>query len=313
MRAATIVDGTLQFQEHPDPRPGPGQLVVAVRAAGINASDLMQVRGGYPAPPGAPANIPGLELAGEVESTGPGTTRFAVGDRVMAVVGGGGQAERAVIHEREAMPVPAGLTWEQAGGLPETFTTAHDALFTQCGLTLGERVCVHGAAGGVGTAGVQLAAAAGASVVATVRNTDLHSAVAALGATVVEPHETASRGPYDVILELIGAPNMTANFEALAIGGRITVIGVGGGAAADLDLRMLMIKRARISGSTLRPRPLEQKAAAARAVEASVLPLFEAGRLTVPVAAVFPLAHAAVGYERFAAGGKFGKVVLTVP
>ena len=313
MRAATIVDGTLQFQEHPDPRPGPGQLVVAVRAAGINASDLMQVRGGYPAPPGAPANIPGLELAGEVESTGPGTTRFAVGDRVLAVVGGGGQAERAVIHEREAMPVPAGLTWEQAGGLPETFTTAHDALFTQCGLTLGERVCVHGAAGGVGTAGVQLAAAAGASVVATVRNTDLHSAVAALGATVVEPHETASRGPYDVILELIGAPNMTANFEALAIGGRITVIGVGGGAAADLDLRMLMIKRARISGSTLRPRPLEQKAAAARAVEASVLPLFEAGRLTVPVAAVFPLAHAAEGYERFAAGGKFGKVVLTVP
>ena len=313
MRAATIVDGTLQFQEHPDPRPGPGQLVVAVRAAGINASDLMQVRGGYPAPPGAPANIPGLELAGDVESTGPGTTRFAVGDRVMAVVGGGGQAERAVIHEREAMPVPAGLTWEQAGGLPETFTTAHDALFTQCGLTLGERVRVHGAAGGVGTAGVQLAAAAGASVVATVRNTDLHSAVAALGATVVEPHETASRGPYDVILELIGAPNMTANFEALAIGGRITVIGVGGGAAADLDLRMLMIKRARISGSTLRPRPLEQKAAAARAVEASVLPLFEAGRLTVPVAAVFPLAHAAVGYERFAAGGKFGKVVLTVP
>ena len=313
MRAATIVDGSLHFQEHPDPRPGPGQLVVAVRAAGINASDLMQVRGGYPAPPGAPANIPGLELAGEVESTGPGTTRFAVGDRVMAVVGGGGQAERAVIHEREAMPVPAGLTWEQAGGLPETFTTAHDALFTQCGLTLGERVCVHGAAGGVGTAGVQLAAAAGASVVATVRNTDLHSAVAALGATVVEPHETASRGPYDVILELIGAPNMTANFEALAIGGRITVIGVGGGAAADLDLRMLMIKRARISGSTLRPRPLEQKAAAARAVEASVLPLFEAGRLTVPVAAVFPLAHAAEGYERFAAGGKFGKVVLTVP
>ena len=313
MRAATIVDGTLQFQEHPDPRPGPGQLVVAVRAAGINASDLMQVRGGYPAPPGAPANIPGLELAGEVESTGPGTTRFAVGDRVMAVVGGGGQAERAVIHEREAMPVPAGLTWEQAGGLPETFTTAHDALFTQCGLTLGERVCVHGAAGGVGTAGVQLAAAAGASVVATVRNTDLHSGVAALGATVVEPHETASRGPYDVILELIGAPNMTANFEALAIGGRITVIGVGGGAAADLDLRMLMIKRARISGSTLRTRPLEQKAAAARAVEASVLPLFEAGRLTVPVAAAFPLEHAAEGYERFAAGGKFGKVVLTVP
>ncbi len=313
MRAGTIVDGTLQFREHPDPRPGPGQLLVAVRAAGINASDLMQVRGGYPAPPGVPADIPGLELAGEVESTGPGTTRFAVGDRVMAVVGGGGQAERAVVHEREAMPVPTGLTWEQAGGLPETFTTAHDALFTQCGLTMGERVCVHGAAGGVGTAGVQLAVAAGASVVATVRNPVLRSAVAALGATVVEPDEAASCGPYDVVLELIGAPNMTANFAALAIGGRITVIGVGGGAGAELDLRMLMIKRARVSGSTLRARPLEQKAAAARAVEASVLPLFEAGRLTVPVASTFPLERAAEGYERFAAGGKFGKVVLTVP
>jgi NADPH:quinone reductase-like Zn-dependent oxidoreductase len=313
VRAGTIVDGTLQFREHPDPRPGPGQLLVAVRAAGINASDLMQVRGGYPAPPGVPADIPGLELAGEVESTGPGTTRFAVGDRVMAVVGGGGQAERAVVHEREAMPVPTGLTWEQAGGLPETFTTAHDALFTQCGLTMGERVCVHGAAGGVGTAGVQLAVAAGASVVATVRNPVLRSAVAALGATVVEPDEAASCGPYDVVLELIGAPNMTANFAALAIGGRITVIGVGGGAGAELDLRMLMIKRARVCGSTLRARPLEQKAAAARAVEASVLPLFEAGRLTVPVAATFPLERAAEGYERFAAGGKFGKVVLTVP
>jgi NADPH:quinone reductase-like Zn-dependent oxidoreductase len=313
VRAGTIVDSTLQFREHPDPRPGPGQLLVAVRAAGINASDLMQVRGGYPAPPGVPADIPGLELAGEVESTGPGTTRFTVGDRVMAVVGGGGQAERAVVHEREAMPVPTGLTWEQAGGLPETFTTAHDALFTQCGLTMGERVCVHGAAGGVGTAGVQLAVAAGASVVATVRNPVLRSAVAALGATVVEPDEAASCGPYDVVLELIGAPNMTANFAALAIGGRITVIGVGGGAGAELDLRMLMIKRARVCGSTLRARPLEQKAAAARAVEASVLPLFEAGRLTVPVAATFPLERAAEGYERFAAGGKFGKVVLTVP
>src|SRR6516165_5219033 len=183
MRAATMVDGSVEAREHPDPRPGPGQLLVAIRAAGINAADLIQVRGGYPAPPGVPADIPGLELAGEVEAIGPGTTRFAVGDGVMAVVGGGGQAERAVIHEREAMPVPSRLTWEQAGGVPEVFTTAHDALFTQCALTMGERVCVHGAAGGVGTAGVQLACAVGASVVATVRNPDLRPAVAGLGAT----------------------------------------------------------------------------------------------------------------------------------
>jgi NADPH2:quinone reductase len=311
VHAATIADGSLQFREHPDPLPGPGQLLVAVRAAGINAADLMQVRGGYPAPPGVPADIPGLELAGEVEAIGPGTTRFAVGDRVMAVVGGGGQAERAVVYEREAMPVPSRLTWAQAGGLPEAFTTAHDALFTQCGLTMGERVCVHGAAGGVGTAGVQLAAAAGSSVVATVRNPDLHPAVAGLGASVIEPAETAAQGPYDVILELVGAPNMTANFQALAIGGRIAVIGIGGGASIQTDLRLLMLKRARLYGSTLRTRPPEQKAMAARAVEASVLPLFEAGRLTVPIAATFPLARAAEGYERFAAGGKFGKIVLT--
>jgi NADPH:quinone reductase-like Zn-dependent oxidoreductase len=211
------------------------------------------------------------------------------------------------------MPVPSGLTWAQAGGLPETFTTAHDALFTQCGLTLGERVCVHGAAGGVGTAGVQLAVSAGASVVATVRNTDLHSAVSTLGATVIEPHETASHGPYDVILELVGAPNMAANFEALAVGGRITIIGASGGPTAEIDLRMLMVKRARLHGSILRARPLEQKAAAARAVEASVLPLFEAGRMTVPIAATFPLPRAADAYARFEQGGKFGKVVLIVP
>lgn len=313
MHAATVVDGGLAFRKHPDPRPGPGQLVVAVRAAGINAADLMQVRGGYPAPPGVPPDIPGLELAGEVEAIGPATTRFAVGDRVMAVVGGGGQAERAVIHEREAMPVPSRLTWEQAGGLPEVFTTAHDALFTQCRLTMGERVCVHGAAGGVGSAGVQLAAATGASVVGTVRNADLRPAVAALGATAIAPHETASHGPYDVILELIGGPNMAANFQALATGGRITVIGVGGGPSTGIDLPTLMIKRARLYGSTLRTRPLEEKAMAARAVEASVLPLFESGRLTVPVEATFPLEHAAEGYERFARGGKFGKIVLTVP
>jgi NADPH:quinone reductase len=312
VRAATIVDGSLEVREHPDPRPGPGQILIRVQAAGINSADLHQVKGGYPAPPGVPADIPGLELAGEVAAIGPSATRFAIGDRVMAVVGGGGQAELAVLHEREAMPVPTRLTWEEAGGLPEVFTTAHDALFTQCGLTVGERVCVHGAAGGVGTAGVQLAAAAGASVTATVRNPDLRLAVAALGATVIAPDETAAHGPYDVILELVGAPNMAANLEAVAVGGRITVIGVGAGAAAEVNLHVLMTKRARIYGSTLRSRPLELKATAARAVEANVLPLFETGRVTVPIAATFPLTKALEAYERFAAGGKFGKIVLTM-
>lgn len=166
MRAVTIADGRLVLAERPDPEPGRGELLVRVAAAGLNGADLHQVKGAYPAPPGSPPDIPGLELAGEVIATGPGVFRFAKGDRVMAVVGGGGQAELAVVHERTAIPVPDGLGWPEAGGFPEVVTTAHDALFTQAGLGLGDRLLVHGAAGGVGTAAVQLAAAAGATVVA---------------------------------------------------------------------------------------------------------------------------------------------------
>jgi NADPH:quinone reductase-like Zn-dependent oxidoreductase len=312
MRAATIVDGAIQVLEHPDPVAEGGQILVRVRSAGINAADLMQVGGGYPPPAGAPKDIPGLELAGEVVAVGPAARRFAVGDRVMSVVGGGGQAELAVVHEREALPVPAPLSWESAGGLPEAFTTAHDALFTQAGLTVGERVCIHGAAGGVGTAAVQLAVAAGARVVATVRNTDHHEAVAALGAAAVSPDQAGAYGPYDVILELVGAPNLPADLDALAIGGRISVIGISAGAAAQVHLGTLMAKRSRIMGSTLRARPLEGKAAAARALEAQVLPLFESGRLTVPLAATFLLEEAAAAYDRFAGGGKLGKIVLVM-
>jgi NADPH2:quinone reductase len=314
--AATAVDGNVEIREHPDPAPGPGQVLVAVRAAGLNAADLLQKIGFYPPPPGWPPDLLGMELAGTVQALGPGATRFSVGDRVMAIVGSGGQAELAVVHERELMPVPASLSWEAAGGLPEVFITAHDALFTQCQLAMGARVCVHGAAGGVGTAAVQLAAAAGARVIATVRNAGLRTQVAALdpgGAIIaVDPAETVERGPYDVILELIGAPNMEANLTALATGGRITVIGVGGGGAASIDLMALMARRGRIHGSTLRARPLEDKALAARALERHALPLFEAGRLTVPIAAAFPLKDAAAAYDQFAAGGKFGKIVLTI-
>ena len=318
MRAATIVDGHLEVRDHPNPVPGAGELLVGVKAAGLNSGDLMQVRGLYPAPPGWPPDIPGLELAGEVIATGPGATRFTAGDRVMAVVGGGAQAELAVMHEREAMPVPLGVDWDAAGGFPEAFTTAHDALFTQCGLQMGESVLVHGAAGGVGTAGLQLAAAAGAWVTATVRNPELRDAVEALGSVVgwtevVADDDFVTRGPYDVVLELIGAPNIASNLEALNTGGRIAVIGIGGGAIAEVNLLALMGKRARIHGSTLRARPLEQKAEAARRVERSVLPLLEAGDIQVPVAARFPLDEAAQAYERFAAGGKLGKIVITFP
>jgi NADPH:quinone reductase len=310
MRAATIRDGEVLVEEHPDPAPGAGEVLVRVRGAGINGADMLQRRGRYPAPPGAPQDIPGLELAGEVAALGTGAHRFAEGDRVMAIVGGGGQAELAVVHERILMPVPDALDWPAAGGFPEVFTTAHDALFTQAGLGPGERLLVHGGAGGVGTAAIQLARAAGARVTATVRNPALREAVAALGADAIAPEGFAAHGPFDVILELVGAPNLDANLDALATGGRIAVIGIAAGAKGELNLAKLLAKRGRIHGSTLRARPLEEKAMSARALERHALPLVQAGAIHVPVAATYPLGDVAAAYERFAAGAKLGKVIL---
>ncbi len=307
----TIQDGRLVVEERPDPEPGLGEVLVRVRAAGLNGADMLQRKGAYPAPPGSPPDIPGLELAGEVTALGPGATRFAEGDRIMAIVGGGGQAELAVVHERGAMPVPEPLDWPQAGGLPEVFTTAHDAVFSQAGLRPGEHLLVHGGAGGVGTAAVQLGRAAGATVTATVRREEHRPAVEKLGARAIDPGGFAEQGPYDVVLELVGAGNLAGNLQSLATGGRIAVIGLGGsGAKAEINLGAVMQKRARIHGSTLRARPLEQKATAMRLVEKEVLPLFEDGRLTVPVAETFPLHEAERAYDRFTAGGKLGKIVL---
>lgn len=312
MRAATIADTKIAVAEHPDPVPGAGEVLVRVRAAGLNGADMMQLRGFYPAPPGSPPDIPGLELAGEVAALGPGALRFAEGDRVMGIVGGGGQAELAVVHERQLMPVPSVLDWPQAGGTPEVFATAHDALFSQAQLQVGERLLIHGGAGGVGTAAIQLGVAAGARVTATVRNEALRDKVAALGAEVLAPDAFVEAGPFDVVLELVGAPNMPANIDALATGGRITVIGVGAGAKAEVNLLALMGKRGRIHASTMRARPLEGKATMTRGLERHVLPLFEAGVISVPVAETFPLERVADAYERFAAGGKFGKIVLLI-
>ena len=301
----------LVVEERPDPEPGKGELLVRVRAAGLNGADMLQRRGLYPAPPGSPPDIPGMELAGEVAALGPGVRRFGEGDRVMAVVGGGAQAELALVHERAAMPVPERLDWPQAGGLPEVFTTAHDAVFTQARLRSGEHLLVHGAAGGVGTAAVQLGRVAGARVTATVRREELREKVEELGARAIGPEGFEEEGPFDVVLELVGASNLAANLSALAIGGRIAVIGVGGtGPTAEINLLSIMQKRARIHGSTLRARPLEEKAIAMRLVEREVLPQFEDGSLTVPVAATFPLEGAEEAYARFESGGKLGKIVL---
>jgi NADPH2:quinone reductase len=310
VQAVTIREKELFVETHQDPSPGALEVLVQVRAAGLNGADMMQRRGLYPAPPDAPQDIPGMELAGEVVALGPGARRFSVGDRVMGIVGGGAQAELAVVHERVLMPVPECLDWPAAGGAPEVFTTAHDAIFSQCGLRPGEHLLVHGGAGGVGTAAIQIARASGARVTATVRNQASRAPVAALGAEVIAPEGFAAHGPYDVILELVGAPNLAEDVQSLAIGGRIVVIGIGAGAKAELNLGALMGKRGRIAASTLRARPLEEKALTARAVERSVLPLIASGAVTVPIAATFPLAQATEAYDAFTAGGKLGKIVL---
>jgi NADPH:quinone reductase len=312
MRAATIRDGSIFVEEHPDPKPETGELLVRVKAAGLNGADMMQLAGRYPAPPGAPQDIPGLELAGEVVDVGRGVTRFEAGDSVMAVVAGGGQAELAVVHESAAMPVPEELDWVSAGGVPEVFTTAHDALLSQAGLTVGERLLVHGAAGGVGMAAVQLGTMAGARVTATVRNEHCREQIAALGVHAIAPDGFEDEGPFDVILELVGGPNLPKNLQALAMRGRIVVIGISAGAKAELDLRLLMGKRGSIHASTLRARSLEDKAQAARLVERQVLPGFASGNLSVPVTATFPLDQAPAAYERFKEGGKLGKIVLEI-
>jgi NADPH:quinone reductase len=318
VRAATITNGKLVVSDHPDPVPGAGELLVRVAAAGVNGPDMIQLAGHYHAPPGSPADIPGLEIAGTVVAVGAGATRFEPGDRVMSLIGGGGQAQLARAHEHTTLPCPPSLGWAEAGGFAEVFATAYDALFRQAGLAMGERVLIHGAAGGVGTAAVQLAAAAGCRVVASVRRPELRDGVAQLAAAasagaevqVLDPDAALEAGPFEVILELIGAPNFPANLHALAEWGRLGVFGLGGGPRIDLDLRMVMSKRARIMGSTLRNRPLEQKAALFRQLEARVLPALAAGRLRVPVHQTFPLEDVQAAYKQFTAGGKLGKIVL---
>ena len=311
MFAVTIVEGSLRWQEHPDPVPGPGDLLVSVAAAGINAADLMQRRGLYPAPPGAPADIPGLEFAGVVVAVGTHTTRHKLGDRVMGITGGGGQGQLVAVPESIALPVPDTVGWDQAGGFPEAFSTAYDALVTQGRMGVGDRVLISGAAGGVGTAAVQLARRAGAHVVASVRSEERRPDVVRLGADeVIDPDAIAEHGPYDVSLELVGGANVAAVVPLMSVGGRMVVIGVGAGAKVELNLLSLMASRSTIGGSMLRARTVEEKAAVAWAVSEHAVPLLAEGKVTVPVADRLPMHRAEEAYERFATGGKFGKIIL---
>jgi NADPH:quinone reductase-like Zn-dependent oxidoreductase len=298
----------VQLEQRPDPQPGPGEVVVAVTHAGMNPADLIQRAGHYPAPPGFPADIPGLEVAGTVAAVGERVTRWKVGQRAFGLVGGGGLADRVLVSELHLAPVPEDLDEAGAAAVPEAFITAHDAVFTRGRLAMGERLLVNGANGGVGSAAVQMGLATGATVYAGVRSAEAGRALAELGAEPVQP----GRPPHkvDVVLELVGAPLLDADFDALAARGRIVIVGTGSGHDAQLSLRKLMGTRGELHGTLLRARPAEQKAAAVTAFAQSVVPLLERGAVRPLVDRVFDAEQANEAFERLAAPGKLGKVLL---
>ena len=302
------------LEERATPAPAGDDVLVAVRYAGLNPADIAQRNGHYPAPPGSPPDVPGIEVSGTVIACGPTARRFAPGDRVFGLVGGGGLADHVLVHELHVTGVPEPLDELAAAAVPEAFVTAHDAVLSQAGLRPGELLVVNGANGGVGTAAVQIAAAAGARVLATVRSAELHDAVAALGATVIDPAELVPRaqaeGGADVVLELVGGPNLDADLLALAAKGRIVIVGTGAGAEATLDLRKLMGRRARLLGTMLRARPLDEKATAMRAFTREVVPHLASGRVAPLVDRVFPADEARAALDRMQEPGKLGKVLL---
>lgn len=291
--------------ERPDPVPLPSEVLVRVTHAGLNPADLIQRAGNYPAPPGSPADIPGLEVAGTVIACGESVTTWRAGDRVFGLVGGGGLSDTVAVHERHVARIPDNLTDREAAAVPEAFITAHDAVFTRASLAMGETLLVNGASGGVGTAAVQLGVATGARVLANSRS---HSdALVDLGA---EPCPLSEARGVDVVLELVGAANLQASLEALAVRGRIIVVGTGAGADAEISLRALMGRRASLMGTVLRARHMEEKAAAVQVFARSVVPQIASGRVRPVIDRVFPVAEAAAAFDHLAAPGKLGKVLL---
>ena len=310
----------VRVEERPDPVPAGEEVLVRARFAALNPADLIQRAGAYPAPPGSPTDIPGLEVTGVVESCGERVSTWQRGDRVFGLVGGGGLADRVLVHERCLARVPERLDDREATAVPEAFITAHDAVRSQAGLTPGETLLVQCAAGGVGTAAVQIGFVTGARVLGVVRSERGADAVRDLGGEPIEDESfvrrvaeaTGGRGA-DVVLELLGAPHFADDLETLALRGRIVVVGVGGGHEATIQLRKLMQKRAVVRGTVLRPRPLEEKAAAVRAFEREVAPALEDGRMRPVVDSVFPAAEVTDAFDRLAGSGKVGKVLIEFP
>jgi NADPH:quinone reductase len=307
----------VRVEERRDPVPCGEEVVVRARFAALNPADLVQRAGSYPAPAGSPPDIPGLEVTGVVEACGERVTAWREGDRVFGLVGGGGLADRVLVHERCLAPVPERLDDREAAAVPEAFITAHDAVRSQAELTVGETLLVHGAAGGVGTAAVQIGLVTGARVLGVVRSERASAAVRELGAEPIEnetfahrvDEATEGRGA-DVVLELVGAPHFEDDLEALALRGRVVIVGVGAGQETTIQLRTLMQKRAVVRGTVLRPRPLEEKAAAVRAFEREVLPALADGRMRPLVDSVFPGADVTEAFDRLAGSGKVGKVLI---
>lgn len=311
----------LEFRETPEPVPGPEDLLIRVKAAALNRADLLQRRGRYPAPPDAPAEIPGLEFAGEVESHGDRAGAFRRGDRVMGILGGGGQAEKVALHHRLCMPVPPSMNWTGAAAIPEAFVTAYDAVFSRGALAPGEVLLVQAAASGVGTAASQLGKTGGATVIGLCRTAGKRDRLARLGVLdhLFDPaapdiaerilHVSGGHG-VDLVLDMVGASAWPLHARVLRERGRIVIIGLLGGARCEIDLGWLMSRRATIAGSVLRSRPLEEKIALIQEFSRRTLPLFAAGRLSACVDRTFPARKVADAHELMERNENVGKIVL---
>ena len=308
-------------EERPVPVPGPSEVLLRVRAAGVNRPDVMQRKGQYPPPPGAP-DIPGLEIAGEVVAIGSKATRWRLGDKICALVSGGGYAEYCVTDEATALPVPKGFSFVEAAALPETFMTVWHNVFERGALKPGETLLVHGGSSGIGTTAIMLAKTFGARVIATAGSPEKCEACRKLGADVaidynkedfvaVTKEATGNKG-VELILDMIGGDYVDRNFEAAAVEGRIVQIATQKGAKVTADLRRLMLKRLTHTGSTLRARPVADKAAIARALEAKVWPLLEAGKVRPVIDSTFPLADASDAHARMETSLHIGKIMLEV-
>ncbi len=311
----------LQFQEVPDPVPGPSEVRVRVAATALNRADLLQRAGRYPPPEPRPAHeIPGLEFAGTIEAVGPGVTAWQPGQRVCGLLPGGGYAELVVTHERLLIPVPSSLSLEEAAAVPEVFLTAFDALAERAGLRLGEVALIHAGGSGVGTAALQLAKAMGASVLVTVGSREKAQKALALGADQAIVYREASfpdvvltytngRGA-DVIIDFVGGPYLEGNLRAAALEGRIVCLGTLGGAQGELPLGTLMAKRLRLMGATLRARPVEEKMRLTQLFIRHVWPWLASGRVRPVIDRVFPWAEVAAAHQYMAENRNFGKIVL---